>query len=469
MIEGEDMSRKRNQRKIPLFAQLAMSHIAIIVVMATVLITGRYIMSQQFGEYSSSRLESTFDALEETIEYALLENKESMHVLNGFRTTAFGPTYSLKVYDANGIEVYDLSHLDSKEFNTVHVKVKGGKLVTESRELHEEVNGEEVYLGYFELKYTSFNDLTAEDAEQLEVFEELYVFMILLVVSVGGLFSFVISRSITKPIRQVIETTEDIRHGDLEASVKVRTYTKEIIELEDAINYMVKSLKEEDELRSQMTSDMAHEIRTPVNNIQNILEAMIDGVWERDDETLEKCYQEVIRLGSLVSELKNIANIEQDNLVTDDVVFDAVSKIQDIMDLFSAAADKKSLAMSLESPEIVKVNMDENKFSQIVSNLISNSIRYTHDGGTISIKIISHGNNLLVSVRDDGIGIPKEHLNRVFERFYRTDESRNNATGGLGLGLTITKKIIESYGGTVTVDSEVEQFTEVCVELPVLD
>ncbi len=291
----------------------------------------------------------------------------------------------------------------------------------------------------------------------------------LAVAVIAVLMSIVISRSITKPIQKVIVTTNSMQDGDFKQRVDVKTNTRELLELKDSINYLADTLEEEDTLRRQLTSDMAHEIRTPVNNVQNILEALIDGVWERSDENLENCYQEVIRLSSLVDKLKSIATIEEDNLVIHNAEFDAAAVTGETLELFDVEASKRELTIEYASDEDLIVYMDKDKYNQILCNLVSNSIKYAYEGTTITVSLKKGSGGILrLAVRDRGIGIGEEHLKRIFERFYRTDESRNKETGGMGLGLTITRKIVSMYNGEIVVHSKEAEGTVFEVELPVL-
>jgi len=186
------------------------------------------------------------------------------------------------------------------------------------------------------------------------------------------------------------------------------------------------------------------------------MEAMLDGIWEPDEARLESCHEEIIRLNRLVGDLEKLERYEAENASLSLSEFDVSDLIRHILHNFESEFHKKGVALSFEGePEILRADRD--KISQVVTNLVSNALKYTPEGGQVQVRVhtAEHGAELIVS--DSGKGIPPEDL---------PDRSRNRLTGGLGLGLTITKAIVEAHRGTIEVVSEVDRGTTFTVILP---
>jgi signal transduction histidine kinase len=195
------------------------------------------------------------------------------------------------------------------------------------------------------------------------------------------------------------------------------------------------------------------------------MEAMLDGIWEPDEARLESCHEEIIRLNRLVGDLEKLERYEAENASLSLSEFDVSDLIRHILHNFESEFRKKGVALSFEGEEEI-LRADRDKISQVVTNLVSNALKYTPEGGQVRVRVraAEHSTELIVS--DSGKGIPPEDLPYIFERFYRADRSRNRLTGGLGLGLTITKAIVEAHRGTVEVVSEVDRGTTFTVSLP---
>jgi two-component system sensor histidine kinase BaeS len=279
------------------------------------------------------------------------------------------------------------------------------------------------------------------------------------------LFGAYMSSRLAKPIRRVIDATGRIAGGDFECRITEKTDTKEIVELTDSVNSLANTLGKQELLRKRLTSDVAHELRTPLATLQSHMEAMIDGVWEPEPARLISCHEEILRLSGLVGELEQLSRYEGENLVLHMEKVELSGLLQGVMSDFAGAFDKKVITFSLDAPEHW-IEGDRDKLKQLFINLISNAIKYTPDGGRIEVSLKSAQGDAVVSVKDSGIGISEEDLPHIFERFYRTDRSRSRETGGTGIGLTISKAIAEAHNGTITVKSEPNRGSTFTVTLP---
>lgn len=219
-------------------------------------------------------------------------------------------------------------------------------------------------------------------------------------------------------------------------------------------------------------ADVAHELRTPVSNIQGYLEALKDRLLQPDEATTATIYGQAIHLGHLVEDLRLLAQADAGDLQLNR----APGCLQDVLRVCVEAvrprAEANGITLNLEAADSMPlVEMDGTRISQVVNNLLENAIIHTPDGGGITVNAGYSGATgsemVRVAVADSGPGIQSEDLARVFDRFFRADPSRTRATGGVGLGLTIAKQLVEVHGGTIHVESIVPMGARFVFELPV--
>jgi len=252
-------------------------------------------------------------------------------------------------------------------------------------------------------------------------------------------------------------------------SERVRVRGKgEIAELSDAFNVMSDQLERHDRLRNEFVSNASHELKTPLSTMKILAETVLyqdpfDPVMTR--EFLDDINHEVDRLTNIINDLLRLVQEERKeaDLRLSQVYLDglALRVVQRLIPL----AQKKGLQLEHKLAPVV-IDADERRIEQVVSNLVDNAIKYT-DKGRITVTLRQEGAQAVLSVRDTGIGIPKEALPRLFERFYRVDKARSRGTGGTGLGLSIVERIVALHGGYIHVDSVVGRGTAFTVYLPV--
>lgn len=273
------------------------------------------------------------------------------------------------------------------------------------------------------------------------------------------------ARRMARPIARVVHTAGSIADGDLSGRVHEKSGTIEIVELTDSINSLAESLQKQETLRKRLTADVAHELRTPLATLQSHVEAMIDGVWEPDKERLQSFHEEIIRLSKMVGDLEKLSVYEGENLTLHYERFDISSLIGRLLLQFESEFKNKNITLHFTQKEQF-IEADKDKISQVLINLVSNALKYTQAGGNVAVEVSDHGNESAVAVTDTGIGIPPEDLPYIFERFYRTDKSRNRLTGGSGIGLTIAKAIALAHRGSISVQSKLNEGSTFLLTLP---
>jgi signal transduction histidine kinase len=296
--------------------------------------------------------------------------------------------------------------------------------------------------------------------------------VILILFSIG--VSIVLSRAIAQPVNKAAEAARKIARihsGDTKAErlvirIKDNYKTRELAELARSINNLAAELEEGEQRQRQLTSDVAHELRTPLACLQGNIEAMIDGVYKPDREHLESCHEEILRLANLVQDLHTLTSLEWETIILNKTEFDLAKLLYSTAEQFKTQAREKGIAIKLDlkeptagtaAGETLAVTADYDRLKQVFINLLSNAVKYTDRGGiTISMKpggAVPFPARWEVTVADTGIGIPEKDLPHIFERFYRSDQSRSRSTGGAGIGLAIAAAIIRAHGGTISAEN----------------
>ncbi len=298
--------------------------------------------------------------------------------------------------------------------------------------------------------------------------------------AIALLISLVLTRGLTRPLR---ELTTAIRHtAKGEFGRQVAVYTKdEIGQLARDFNQMSADLAHLSEQRRQMTADIAHDLRTPLTVIAGYIESMRDGVLKPTPERLETMQNEVHHLQRLVEDLRTLSLAEAGELSLNLAPIAPHGLLEQVQAAYQHAAERKGIDLSIHADaDLPRINADPDRMMQVLGNLVSNALRYTPERGMVSVQCSVSSNQLsldsrqlntdhwlLFTVSDTGSGIPLEDISRIFDRFYRVDDARNGEGGETGLGLAIAKSIVEMHGGKIGVESELGRGTTFTIGLPV--
>ena len=280
---------------------------------------------------------------------------------------------------------------------------------------------------------------------------------------VVALLGLLLSRSVTRPLALLTQAASNMAAGEYSHRVPVRT-KDEVGRLGVAFNEMaaaleqdVGELRRQEALRRELAANVSHDLATPLTAIQGFTEALLDGVIQDErqrEETLRVIAKEVVRLRRLVDDLGHLSRVESPKLLLDLAPLNLSTLVDETLAVLQPELEAKGVsARNRLDPEMPLALADTDKLTQVLLNLLDNALRYTPNGGTITISAAVETGRVLVLVKDTGAGIAPEHLARIFDRFYRADASRNAATGGSGLGLAIVKAIIEAHGGSVGMES----------------
>ena len=287
-----------------------------------------------------------------------------------------------------------------------------------------------------------------------------------LVLVAASLIAFVMANRISRPILNVANRALLISKGKYRSQEEMKTNIKELQILIESMDRLGLSLEEQEALRRRLMGDVAHELRSPVAIVKSHLEAFEDGVWDPTPERLKLTVEEIDRLSSLITQVERLALLESgdERLELSNVnLSDELKKTAISMEpLFN----EKSLTLSREIEPMVVMAMDIVKMRRAVENLMQNALRYTDSGGEVTLSLKTEADIVKISVEDSGIGICENNIPHIFERFYRTDQSRTRESGGMGIGLAITKAIVEAHGGNIAVESKEGSGSRFTITLP---
>lgn len=269
----------------------------------------------------------------------------------------------------------------------------------------------------------------------------------------AAIAGIILAGKISVPVKAATRAAKDIAQGNYNNRVNTDICTMELSEFGNAVNHMAESLDNQEMLRRRLTSDVAHELRTPVANVSSNIEAIIEGALEPTNERLSSCYNELERITGIITELEKLRQIEGENMILHIGHVDIYELAKEVKLIFENEMSKKNIRCDIIG-EHIDVCVDKDKMSQVLNNLISNAVKYTDNYGNIQITVIQENENVVITVEDNGCGIDDNDIQYIFERFYRTDKSRNRSTGGAGIGLTITRAIVQLHGGTIHVESK---------------
>ena len=287
-------------------------------------------------------------------------------------------------------------------------------------------------------------------------------------IALATVIGYVFARNLVSPINAISRTAKAIKEGDLSARTGL-SGEDEIARLGRTFDAMAQAVEDDRELEHRLTTDVAHELRTPLMAIQATVEAMIDGVYKPTEDRLNQVNSEVKRLSRLVDALLRLSRLENRANPMKEEVIDVGDLISGLVKTHEAFVNDSGLTLKYEMQKNVIIKGDADMIRQATANLISNAVRYTPEGGTITVRV-RHGEIMAdIVVEDTGIGLSPEEARMVFSRFWRADAGRNRDTGGLGVGLAVVKEIVDRHHGWVQVEGKKGEGARFTIRIPLYD
>jgi signal transduction histidine kinase len=275
----------------------------------------------------------------------------------------------------------------------------------------------------------------------------------------------VLAIGMTSPLRDMAHAAGRMTKGHYAQRVHTRS-RDEVGQLAEAFNRMSAELENVERLRRDLVANVSHELKTPISALRAHLENLLDGVERPDPETLQVMLQQSERLSRLVDQLLDLSRLESGDIPLDRESLDLGPLVSEVLSEVEVSTRRVVIARNEVPADLPPVWADRERIHQVLFNLLDNALRFTSDGGEVTVSAEASGPRCEVKVRDTGPGIPDEHLPFLFERFYRADQSRSRGEGGTGIGLAIARSVVEAHGGRIWAESEVGKGSSFIFSLP---
>lgn len=309
----------------------------------------------------------------------------------------------------------------------------------------------------------------ADTMERLFNLQNKMILYFLIAAAVAMVIALVFSRVITRPIVSLTRSIQRMGRGDFSVRVPVKG-SGELRRLSETFNTMSEKLEMLDKSRNQFVSNASHELKTPLATMKILLESII---YQPDMDTgmrtefLTDINKEIDRLNLIIGDLLTLVSMDSKTMRLNRTTFSLAQVVTDTAHRLNLVMEKRHQELKLVLSDRCDMYADCAKLTQVVYNLMENASKYTQEGGVIRVRLIRSGRDAILTVTDNGPGIPKEDQSHIFDRFYRVDKARSRETGGTGLGLSIVHQMVLMHGGTVSVDSEEGSGATFTVELPI--
>lgn len=444
---------------------------SLVIILTTLLLSMlsvNLVFQRQFSDYLTQTTEATINQLPDRLSSSYLSNGcWDPQALNDIaHTLPLGTEITLK--EASGKTILTLVNpMESMMHSRMGMSMGMSYSVQEWKTKTLNVNGPQGILAIASVHYpASARILNPADASFVSAIYRSLLLAGSLALLIGILLSYWTSRRLVSPLQRLTQAVHRVGEGQLDVQVPIST-KDEVGQLATAFNDMAGNLKKQEYLRRQFTADIAHELRTPLTSIRSYIEAFQDGVLPADTENLSIINEEIERLVTLSSDLKDLNVAEIGALKPNFAQINVVELLDRVAYKLYPLIQEREINLEWEKPkQSIVIQGDEYLLTRLFYNLIHNAYKYTQSKGKISIRIEDNIQDVHIRIRDSGMGIPEEDLPYIFERFYRADKSRARETGGTGIGLALVKQITLIHKGTIEVNSQLGQGSEFTVILP---
>lgn len=438
------------------FALIVLITVGAVAVLANILI------GRQFERYVIARQQEFAQNLADNLGSQYGENGWNVDYVHGFGMYALDDGYIIKLYDADHNSVWDAEHHDMALCHQIMSDIESrmqsktpdtdSEYVTERFELS---YGNDV-VGYAEISY--YMPYLADESgfDFLQSLNRIILVIGVLAICGAVACGMVYAQRMTAPLKETSDITAKIANGDYDVQFSQRPVSLEISHLQESVHKMVRNLDEQEKHKRKLTRDVAHELRTPLANVSSYLEMMTEGIWQPTNERLNECTQEIERLKGIVGDLEELHSLEDENIKLNRTEFDLLELVRKVAVTFEPSMKDRELTYEILG-EPVNIFADEKRIHQAIVNLISNAVKYTDYGDNIIMETTRNEDRVSFSITNHGKLISPEDQKRIFERFYRADDSRSRKTGGAGIGLAIVRAIIAAHDGEVEVISDAQK------------
>ena len=298
---------------------------------------------------------------------------------------------------------------------------------------------------------------------------QLYIYAaVCLTIVLAIVFSMLFSKKLTSGLQKLSFAANELQHHNLDIRIPLSGLPTEVKDIAISFNNLAVSLAKEENLRKHFTGDLAHELRTPLATLRSQIEAFQDGIWEPTPQRLQTTHEELMRLVRLVNELEKLLAAENPQMRLEKIELDAGSVLAALYEMFLPLFKEKGVFLQIIEPaEDELFEADKDRLMQILSNILNNALKYTPEGKNVTLSVKTEMDGYVgFNIQDEGSGMAEDDIPHIFERFYRGDKSRDRKTGGVGIGLSIVKALMDAHKGVIKVKSTLNKGTSVTLWFP---
>ena len=432
------------------------------------------LLESHFADYVRERQESELEEYSTDLENLYQQNgtwEENSQAIQRVGRNALQQSVIVRIFDEDGQLLWSPSASEEEDAKNkvqdhlLHMEQMVGGMESDYVQSRSPLYDGTEEIGIMEIQSVGPYAYTEHDALFISDMESKLVFVAFISLLIPLFFALVVSKKLSSPIVTINDFTREIARGRYSSLSLEETGIREIDDLLVSVNDLSLQLQYQQKIRNRLSSDIAHEIRTPLTTLKGNIEAMIDGVWEISEERLYRCYEEISRITRLIGEIDRINELESQESQLQKTTFDLTELAQQIVDNFQPMLVENKLNCSV-SGDRVFISADRDKIHQVLTNLLANAIKFTPSGGRIDLYVSQSKGTTSFRIIDNGQGIPPDEVGQIFERFYMAEPSRNSKLGGQGIGLSIVKGIVNAHQGTISVDSIYGKGTTFTINLP---
>ena len=432
------------------------------------------LLESHFADYVRERQESELEEYSTDLENLYQQNgtwEENSQAIQRIGRNALQQSVIVRIFDEDGQLLWSPSASEEEDAKNkvqdhlLHMQQMVGGMESDYVQSRSPLYDGTEEIGMMEIQSVGPYAYTEHDALFISDMESKLVFVAFISLLIPLFFALVVSKKLSSPIVTINDFTQKIAKGRYSSLSLEETGIREIDDLLVSVNDLSLQLQHQQKIRNRLSSDIAHEIRTPLTTLKGNIEAMIDGVWEISEERLYRCYEEVSRITRLIGEIDRINELESQESQLQKNTFDLTELAQQIVDNFQPMLVENKLNCSVSGNRVF-ISADRDKIHQVLTNLLANAIKFTPSGGRIDLYVSQSKGTASFRIIDNGQGIPPDEVGQIFERFYMAEPSRNSKLGGQGIGLSIVKGIVNAHQGTISVDSIYGKGTTFTINLP---
>jgi len=432
------------------------------------------LLESHFADYVRERQESELEEYSTDLENLYQQNgtwEENSQAIQRVGRNALQQSVIVRIFDEDGQLLWSPSASEEEDAKNkvqdhlLHMQQMVGGMESDYVQSRSPLYDGTEEIGIMEIQSVGPYAYTEHDALFISDMESKLVFVAFISLLIPLFFALVVSKKLSSPIVTINDFTQKIAKGRYSSLSLEETGIREIDDLLVSVNDLSLQLQYQQKIRNRLSSDIAHEIRTPLTTLKGNIEAMIDGVWEISEERLYRCYEEISRITRLIGEIDRINELESQESQLQKTTFDLTELAQQIVDNFQPMLVENKLNCSVSGNRVF-ISADRDKIHQVLTNLLANAIKFTPSGGRIDLYVSQSKGTASFRIIDNGQGIPPDEVGQIFERFYMAEPSRNSKLGGQGIGLSIVKGIVNAHQGTISVDSIYGKGTTFTINLP---